>query len=143
MGSQADLLARLADSAERTAGVLDRIDKRQRDDGHAEWRRRDLERALSRSHEPRRLDVAMMARAVPEVAGQFFQECAKQVPPEFWQLDGDEAIIACPCEHDPHVGLQQLATCECGRMFVFDGDQVRVLPAAFFAVEDEPAAPRS
>lgn len=143
MASQADLLAQLADTAERTAGVLDRIDKRQRDQDNDERARRDFERAHSRIHEPRRLNFAVMARAAPGLAQQFMQEPAKQVPSEFWQLDGDAAIIACPCEADPNVPVQQPVTCECGRMFVFDGDQVRVLPATFFAAEDEPPRPRS
>lgn len=117
----------------RTAETLDRIDSRQRDEDDLARREGRLERSLRDVHEPRRLNFAMMARHAPRIAQLFMEDPGKQVPPEFWQPDGDEAIVACPCEQEPKVPVQQLVTCECGRMFVFDGDQVRVLPASFFA----------
>jgi hypothetical protein len=129
-----ELLARVADT-------LDGIDRRHRDDDGIDRRRAEFERALSRTHDPRRLDLGMMCRAVPGLAAQIVEN-SKPVPGEFWQLDGDEAIIACPCKLDACVAAQELQTCECGRMFAFDGDQVRAIPASFFA--EQPAEqPRS
>lgn len=144
MAAEADGLRSLVSEelAARTAEALDRIDLRQRDEKDLalrEGRLVRLERSLRDVHEPRRLNFAMMARRAPRIAQLFMEDPAKQVPPEFWQRDGDEAIVACPCEEEPRVPLQAPVTCECGRMFVFDGDQVRVLPAAFFEEPEQPS----
>lgn len=130
MASQAETLALAAETFMRAALALDRIDERERRAESIERREAAFERSLrSARHEPRRLDFAMMARAVPGLARQFVEPPAKQVPPEFWHLDNDEtAVVACPCGTEPHVAIQTLETCECGRVFVFDGDQVRAIP---------------
>lgn len=51
-----------------------------------------------------------------------------RVPGEFWaQSDSDTRVIACVCGLSPEVkGWLEVTKCECGRAFVFDGDDVRV-----------------
>lgn len=132
MPSQAEHLAQIAATTERTAATLDRIDSRHRDDDDIDRRRAAFEKALSHTHDPRRLDLGLMCRAVPGLAKTIIDN-SKPVPPEFWTLDDGVAVIACPCDETPEVAEQELQTCECGRRFAFDGDQVRAVPADFFA----------
>lgn len=130
MASQlSDALSQVAATTERAAAILDRIEERHRREDDIERREERFERSMRAvQRDPRRLDFAMMARAVPGLAQQFTELPAKPVPPEFWQLEVDEAVIACPCGVEPHVRIQTISTCECGRMFVFDGDEVRARP---------------
>ena len=111
---------------ERVAETLDRIDRRQRRDDRLERREASFERSMRTvGREPRRVGFAMLARAVPGLAAQFEIPPAKLVPPEFWQLDGEQAVIACPCGAEPRIRPDGLTGCGCGRLFAFDGRQIR------------------
>lgn len=75
--------------------------------------------------QPKRLGAVEGFRAVPWLLHYF----DKEVPGSFWMLDGDEAVISCPCGHTPYVPFNVLVECDgpdCGRCFFFDGNRVRV-----------------
>lgn len=136
MATQAELLAQIAESQERAAELLDRVDARERRSANIEVREESFERSMRTvQREPRRVGFTIMARAVPGLGQQFAVPPAKRVPGEFWQLEVDEAVVACPCGVEPRVRLDGVVACECGRLFVFDGDEVRARPPV--AEEDE------
>lgn len=109
--------------------MLDRIDARQRREDAIELREVSFERSWRAvQREPRRLGLTVMARAVPGLARQFVEPPAKRVPGEFWQLDADEAIVACPCGVEPRIRIDGVVECDCARLFAFDGDQVHARP---------------
>ncbi len=78
--------------------------------------------------EPRRAGgLIELMRGMPWLMGAF----DKEVPSEFFQVDGDSAVVACPCKtEDPPVVPFNVATrCDgdgCGRWFFFDSNRVRV-----------------
>lgn len=51
-----------------------------------------------------------------------------KVPSEFWaQKDAGVYVISCVCGKTPEVtGWLEITQCECGRAFMFDGDDIRV-----------------
>lgn len=125
MPSQAELLARIAEFQARSTEILDRIEVRHSRADDLERREASFERSMRTvQREPRRLGFTIMARAVPGLARQFAEPPAKRVPGEFWQLDGDEAVVACPCGVEPRIRIDGVLACTCGRLFVFDGDDV-------------------
>lgn len=79
---------------------------------------------------PHKFEVPLLLRAVPSVMGLFTGE----VPPEFYSetMEGErpEIVIACPCGEEPTLrfGLRSfsIAACACGRIFLHDGQKVRV-----------------
>lgn len=83
--------------------------------------------ALGRK-QPKRLGFIEWAlRPMPWLMRHF----DKTVPSEFFAMDGDDAIIACPCGVDPppRVPFNMPVRCEgegCGRWFFFDRQTVRV-----------------
>lgn len=94
---------------------------------HAEEQRRERERReaarIGHRSEPRRLDFGLMMRAVPGLAQQF----SRQIPGEFWTLVGSELVeVACPCGVTPAARLGIPVTCECSRVYLYTGEQVRV-----------------
>jgi hypothetical protein len=49
----------------------------------------------------------------------------RKVPAAFWSLDGNAAVVSCPCGGSPQpVALEPVVDCECGRFFFFDGQDV-------------------
>jgi hypothetical protein len=80
---------------------------------------------------PHKMELPLMIRACPQALG-FFD---KMVPPEFWaeEIDDDatpEIVISCVCGQQPVLkfGMRafSLAACECGRVFMHDGKNIRV-----------------
>lgn len=51
-----------------------------------------------------------------------------KVPPEFWaQESAGVYAISCVCGQTPKVtGWLEITRCDCGRAFLFDGDDIRV-----------------
>lgn len=82
--------------------------------------------ALGRK-QPKRVGLIEVLRALPWMMGVF----ERRVPPEFYALEGDVAVVACQCktEQPPRVPFNVVTRCDgegCGRWFFFDGDVVRV-----------------
>lgn len=76
--------------------------------------------------QPRRLTVVGMLRALPQPEGG-----SKEVPGSYWTLDVNEdgfseAVVSCPCGHEPHVELGGVSNCECERVYLFTGTELRV-----------------
>lgn len=83
--------------------------------------------ALGRKQPKRAGGVIELLRGMPWLMGRF----SREVPPEFYVMDGDSVVVACPCktEQPPSVPFNVATRCEgegCGRWFFFDGDRVRV-----------------
>lgn len=80
---------------------------------------------------PRKLDLTIIARAVPGLFSEW-NGLDFAVPEEFVSHDADEegrplAVVACPCGESPVVPLAGLRACNCRRVFANVGhDQVRV-----------------
>lgn len=98
---------------------------------------------------PKLVGAVEAFRVVPGLLAQF----AKRVPGEFFLLDGDAAVVACPCGVDPppRVPFNRILPCDtralevpplsrdprvpepeapplrCYRWFFFDGRNVRVM----------------
>lgn len=52
----------------------------------------------------------------------------REVPGDYWNLDDQTAVIACPCGESPMaLALAPLTECSCGRFFFFDASNVWVL----------------
>lgn len=114
---------RSATAQERIAEGLDRLitaQERRERDALAE---RERNRIGSRS-EPRRIGIDLAFRRFQGFAGLFERE----VPGEFWTLDGWSAVIACPCgvEEPPTAKTGQTVTCVCERAYLYTGETVRV-----------------
>lgn len=88
---------------------------------------------------PRRLHFGSFCKAVPGLASNF----SRKIPPEFWSLDGESAVVACPCGEEPVIELGVATFCGgsdwidedrdrdderdgCGRAYLYDGQAVRV-----------------
>jgi hypothetical protein len=134
--------------AERQATALEGLvelwqrDRRER--ARAEIERREEERrrkALEQGYvsEPKRLSFLACANAAPGLASIF----SRKIPPEFWSLDTNTAIIACPCGETAMGELGVATFCGssdwidedrerdderdgCGRAYLYDGQAVRV-----------------
>jgi hypothetical protein len=78
---------------------------------------------------PRRFSALTWVRAVPAVFDRFqIRNGASVVPPDFWNLDDNAAVIACPCGEQPVVPFARFHICsgeDCGRVFLFFGDEIR------------------
>lgn len=51
------------------------------------------------------------------------------VPADFWTIEEEMAVVACPCGAEPQVEQNQLAICdgeECGRVFLRLGEEIKV-----------------
>lgn len=83
----------------------------------------------------RKLDFLTMARAVPGLAEQF----AKKIPSEFWTLDDQTAIVSCPCGETPESEVGVPSSCSCDRIYLYDGEAVRVTYAPLVDNECEAA----
>lgn len=75
----------------------------------------------------KRMGFTEYLRAMPWLLGYF----TKDVPGEMFMLDGEDAVVSCPCgvEPAPRVPFNQVVRCEgerCRRWFFFDGRRVRV-----------------
>jgi hypothetical protein len=75
---------------------------------------------------PWKLNTITMFRAVPILIRAF----NVTVPEEFWSVDEDEdgeplAVIACQCGEEPKLRVAKTAECQCGRFFLFTGQEVR------------------
>jgi hypothetical protein len=73
--------------------------------------------------DPKRLDLRVMFR-VPGLLAQY----TRRVPPEFWTIDDQTAVISCPCGRSPEVPEYGFGHCGCGRFFIYDGRTVRARP---------------
>lgn len=113
---------RIAEGLERLVSAQEQRERDVRDE-------RERNRIGSRS-EPRRIGIDLAFRRFEGFAALF----ERQVPSEFWTIEGFSAVVACPCgvEEPPKVRTAQTATCECGRSYLYTGETVRVAfsPAA-------------
>lgn len=67
--------------------------------------------------------VGFLARGAPVVA----EALARKIPPEFWTLIEDRRVdVACPCGETPRVAYDGITKCGCERVYVYDGQAVRV-----------------
>jgi hypothetical protein len=134
MEVQTDALQRLLALAESAVAERFRINREMRDE---ERRREELGRGYV--SEPKRLSFLSFAKVVPGLASVF----SRKIPPEFWSLDTNTAIIACPCGETALGELGVATFCGasdwinedrerdderdgCGRAYLFDGQAVRV-----------------
>lgn len=137
-----DVAEGLARALNRQTRVLERVDRR--------LTREDEAAALDRAmrplpREPRRLTSAFLLSTVPHYLAPFQRE----VPGEFWNIDGDHAIVACPCKVDPPPevplgGTRECAGEGCGRWYLATRNTVlcanEETMAATLAPADEAAA---
>lgn len=77
--------------------------------------------------QPTKLNSIWAIRAIPGLARQF----ERKVPSEFWSQDADDeglpiAIIACPCGEEPQLRPAGMHVCECDRMYLSLGPEIRV-----------------
>lgn len=80
---------------------------------------------------PHRLEVPGMLKACPAAMLGFF---TGRVPPDYYSedMDGETPIIviSCPCGNEPvlrwRLRSYSLAACECDRVFMHDGREIRV-----------------
>lgn len=124
-----EAVGQLAQAAERTNRLLQHVASRL--DEAARDRERDRERARGATpFDAKQLHPLLSnpIAAVPGLAGEFKLE----IPGEFWNEDGDAAVVACPCGHEPVCELAIPTECDCDRFFLWTGDSVRVAryPAA-------------
>lgn len=77
----------------------------------------------------RKFSGATWMKILPPTVNPFLlRNGAKSIPGEFWQVDEEEAVIACPCGEEPHVALGNYHFCtgeDCNRIFFFMGRDVR------------------
>jgi hypothetical protein len=77
----------------------------------------------------RKLNGTAWMRVVPPEINRFLlKNGAKSIPGEFWLVDEEHAIVACPCGEEPRVGLGNVHFCAgegCNRIFFFIGSEVR------------------
>lgn len=73
--------------------------------------------------QPVRMGFIQFARVVPGLAALM----AKRVPGDFWtQIDDGVWQVSCPCGKSPQLEWNVLHTCECNRVYVYLGGDVRV-----------------
>lgn len=138
--SQAAALESLAELFERR----DRAEARERQEADRAARARGELRIGHRS-ELRQMNVLTFARALPPLAELF----SRKIPPSAWSVDRDAATIACPCGMDPDPVAEKGAPVicpgdDCGRAYVYDGENVRVgYPDRFQPARAESNAPTS
>lgn len=132
-----DAVEHLAHAVSRQNRTLDNIDRRQRREEEAEG----LARALRRPpKEPRRLTSAFLLSTVP----QFLAPFQREVPGEFWTLDGDHVVVSCPCRVDPAPAVPLGGTLECpgedcGRWYLATNRALLCANAETMAATLEPA----
>lgn len=141
--SRADELTEaLARALNRQTRVLEHVDHR--------LSREDAAEALDRAmrpvpREPRRLTSAFLLSTVPHYLAPFQRE----VPGQFWTLEGDHAVVACPCKVDPPPmvplgGTRECPGESCGRWYLATRKTVLAANAETMAATldpaDEPAA---
>lgn len=137
--SRADEIAEhLARSLDRQSRVLERLDRR----GKREDDARDLADALKPPRRfPRRLTSAFLLGTVPHYLAPFQRE----VPGNFWNVDGDHVVVACPCKVDPppEIPFGHAREChgeDCGRWYLATPNSVLAANAETIAATLEPAA---
>jgi hypothetical protein len=73
--------------------------------------------------QPVRMGFMQMARATPAIAAAM----ATKIPGEFWaQVATGVVQVSCPCGKAPQVEWNLLRVCECNRVYVYIGGNVRV-----------------
>jgi hypothetical protein len=75
---------------------------------------------------PHKIGLATWLKVAPYLP-QLFPD---RVPEEFWAQTIDEdgkplITVSCPCGHDAELGFAGMADCECDRMFLHTGREVR------------------
>jgi hypothetical protein len=81
----------------------------------------DLKDRLDRKSQPERVMLGL--RSMNLIGG--WGVGIRLVPPDFWTLDGQNAIVACPCGETPApLALGPMIECGCGRFFFFEGSDV-------------------
>ena len=77
----------------------------------------------------RKFTGATWMKIIPPSVNRFLlRNGAKSIPGEFWQVDEEEAVVACPCGEEPRVALGGTHFCtgeDCNRVFFFMGREVR------------------
>lgn len=93
------------------------------DGAHAQQPQRSQQKPL------RKFTGATWMKVIPPSVNRFLlKNGAKSIPGEFWQVDDEHAIVACPCGEEPHVALGGTHFCtgeDCHRVFFFMGREVR------------------
>lgn len=104
-------------------GVLKTKVEGSADDALAQRAQRSQQKPL------RKFTGSTWMKVIPPSVNRFLlRNGAKSIPGEFWQVDDEEAIVACPCGEEPHVALGGLRFCageDCHRVFFFMGREVR------------------
>ena len=114
------------DAIERQTLTLDVLAEPERE---RRRQRQDRAMAIAADPRPRRMTFWTFVRTIPGLAELF----DTVVPQNLWALvDDGEAELPCPCGEEIHLPEGRPIECECGRFFVFDGDEIRVAfsPAA-------------
>lgn len=137
--TQTEQLARVGDLLEahvaigremRDLHVADRRHARD-EQAHAEFLERQFEPPGNRQLDDRSW-AHVVFQAMPEILG-FFDGV---VPAEYWALEEHAhpnygwahktAVVSCPCGESPACNLGMPLTCACDRVFLFDGQTVKV-----------------
>jgi hypothetical protein len=133
--TQAQAIDRLAAVTEAGIELLTDAQRRERD---AEGRRivEDYRRAR---RDPHKLSFLAVCQRIPG----FLALYERKIPDQFWAIESARAVISCPCGETPSSGLGEPIACageDCGRHYVYDGENVRVAggPNAPQDPEDDP-----
>lgn len=116
---------RFADALASLAAGLEAQERREREKLEHERRQADYRR-IGHRNEPRVLNLLDYNHATQ---GMLLGVFDREVPAEFWSLDGVTAVVSCPCGETPLVPVAVPRSCEgedCGRAFLFTGRVVRV-----------------
>lgn len=141
--SRADELTdALARALNRQTKVLERVDRRMTRDDEAV----ELARAFRQPpKEPRRMTSAFLLSTVPHYLAPFQRE----VPGQFWWVEGEQVVVACPCKVDPSPSIpfghaRECPGEDCGRWYLVTPNVVLCANAETIAATldppDEPAS---
>lgn len=115
----------MASVLEEVRGLREAIEGHLRLQQAEQARRAPPEIPRLRNGPPRRLGLRGLLGS-PAVRSGVAENFQTEIPHEFWQPDGDDALVSCPCGETPVVGRELLAECDCGRWFLFTGAAVWV-----------------